>query len=172
MGASTAAALLREKWTGKRIVNLEGPEQISPNDIAASFSRLLGKPVTAAAVARSDWEELFRAQGMQNPTPRMQMLDGFNEGWIGFSGQTRKGTVRLHKVLARSVALDGTGRGAFTFTSPRKPGFYLGRITFGGTALILPGRDADMYLGVFSPANPRVRPSLQFVDPSAWAACP
>ena len=84
----------------------------------------------------------------------------------------RKGTVRLHKVLARSVALDGTGRGAFTFTSPRKPGFYLGRITFGGTALILPGRDADMYLGVFSPANPRVRPSLQFVDPSSWAACP
>lgn len=84
----------------------------------------------------------------------------------------RKGTVRLHKVLGRSVALDGAGRGAVTFTSPRKPGFYLGRITFGGTALILPGRDADMYLGVFSPANPRVRPSLQFVDPSAWAACP
>jgi NAD(P)H dehydrogenase (quinone) len=23
--------------------------------------------------------------GMQNPIPRMQMLDGFNEGWIEFS---------------------------------------------------------------------------------------
>jgi uncharacterized protein YbjT (DUF2867 family) len=100
----TAAALLRENWSGKRIVNLEGPERVAPNDIAASFSRLLGKPVTAAAVARGDWEELFRAQGMQNPMPRMRMLDGFNEGWIGFSSETRKGKVRLDEALRHLTA--------------------------------------------------------------------
>jgi len=95
----TAAALLREDWTGKRIVNLEGPRRISPNDIAAAFGRLLDKPVKAAAVARGEWEELFRAQGMSNPTPRMRMLDGFNEGWIDFKEQTVKGTIELEDAL-------------------------------------------------------------------------
>jgi uncharacterized protein YbjT (DUF2867 family) len=100
----TAASLLREKWSGKRIVDLEGPERVSPNDIAAAFTRLLGKPVTAAAVARDEWEALFRAQGMQNPTPRMQMLDGFNQGWITFAGETRKGRVGLDEALKHLTA--------------------------------------------------------------------
>jgi NAD(P)H dehydrogenase (quinone) len=29
---------------------------------------------------------LFTAQGMKDPIPRIQMLDGFNEGWIEFEG--------------------------------------------------------------------------------------
>lgn len=39
---------------------------------------------------------------MKNPTPRIQMLDGFNEGWIAFSGDTeqRKGHRTLEQVLA------------------------------------------------------------------------
>ncbi len=83
----------------------------------------------------------------------------------------RKGTFRLRTVLRRSVTLNGTGRGSLTFTSPRQPGSYLGRVSFAGTALILPGRDADMYLGVVSPPDPHAKPSLRFVDPSAWAVC-
>ena len=94
-----AARLLRESWTGKRIVNLEGPRRVSPNDIAAAFARLLDKPVKAAAVARNEWEELFHAQGMTNPTPRMRMLDGFNEGWIDFKAETVKGGVALEDAL-------------------------------------------------------------------------
>jgi len=100
----TAARLLRETWTGKRIVDLEGPRRVSPNDIAAAFTRLLGKPVKAAAVARGEWEALFRAQGMTNPTPRMRMLDGFNEGWIDFKDETVKGTVALEDALRKLVA--------------------------------------------------------------------
>lgn len=94
-----AARLLRESWTGKRIVDLEGPHRVSPDDIAAAFSRLLDKPVKAAIVPRTEWEELFRAQGMANPIPRMRMLDGFNEGWIGFPAETVKGTVGLEEAL-------------------------------------------------------------------------
>ncbi len=97
----TAARLLRETWAGKRIVNLEGPRRVSPNDIAAIFSRLLDKPVKAAEVARGEWEGLFRAQGMNNPTPRMRMLDGFNEGWIDFKAETVKGGVGLEEALRR-----------------------------------------------------------------------
>jgi hypothetical protein len=31
-------------------------------------------------VPRETWESLLKLQGMKNPTPRIQMLDGFNEG--------------------------------------------------------------------------------------------
>jgi uncharacterized protein YbjT (DUF2867 family) len=97
-----AAELLRESWTGRRIVELEGPQRISPNMIAASFARLLGRDVSMTVVPRDTWEDLFRSQGMKNPTPRMQMIDGFNEEWICFEGaenEVRKGRVPLDTVL-------------------------------------------------------------------------
>src|SRR3984893_17435045 len=43
---------------------------------------------------------------MKNPAPRIQMLDGFNEGWIEFeSGEagSRKGKVELRTVLQRLI---------------------------------------------------------------------
>ena len=54
------------------------------------------------AVPPETWESLFKSQGMKNPTPRIRMLDGFNEGWIEFeSGEagSRKGKVALETVL-------------------------------------------------------------------------
>jgi uncharacterized protein YbjT (DUF2867 family) len=94
-----AAKLLQEKTERHRVVELEGPRPVSPQDIAASFARLLGRNVTAQAVARDTWESLFRAQGMKNPLPRIQMLDGFNQGWITFESQTLKGEIELDTVL-------------------------------------------------------------------------
>jgi len=94
-----AAELLQESWAGKRVVELEGPRRVSPNDIAAGFTRLLGRSVRAEAVPRETWEALFRAQGMRNPLPRIQMLDGFNAGWLTFAHESRKGRVELDMVL-------------------------------------------------------------------------
>jgi NAD(P)H dehydrogenase (quinone) len=75
-----AAELLQETWKGHRVVELEGPRRVTPKEIAASFASLLGHPVRVEAVPRETWEPLFKSQGMKNPTPRIQMLDGFNEG--------------------------------------------------------------------------------------------
>jgi uncharacterized protein YbjT (DUF2867 family) len=97
-----AAQLLQEEWAGCHVVELEGPRRITPLEIAATFSRLLGHDVQPAAPFRPTWEELFRGQGMANPTPRMRMPDGFNEGWIEFeAGEAGsiKGTVELESVL-------------------------------------------------------------------------
>ncbi|WP_112945228.1 MULTISPECIES: NmrA family NAD(P)-binding protein [unclassified Rhizobium] len=98
-----AASLLRESWTGKRIVELQGPEKVTPAEIAAAFSKVLGKPVSAEIVARDSWEALFKGQGMRNPTPRIRMIDGFNEGWICFEGQPEIGTTTLETAIRRLV---------------------------------------------------------------------
>jgi uncharacterized protein YbjT (DUF2867 family) len=100
--ARVGARLLQETWSGRRVVELEGPTRVSPRDIGGAFSRLLGKNVGVQAVARETWAESFTAQGMKHPEPRMRMLDGFNEGWIEFeagAGGSLKGTTTLDGVL-------------------------------------------------------------------------
>lgn len=99
---SVAAELLQETGKGHRVVELEGPHRVTPNEIATTFADQLGRPVRMEPVPRETWESLFRSQGMKNPTPRMKMLDGFNEGWIEFEATeagSRKGKVGLQSVL-------------------------------------------------------------------------
>jgi len=101
-----AAGLLREPWTGQRIVELGGPRRVAPVEIAAALSAILGRPVRAEAVPRDAWEAEFRAGGARNPLPRMQMIDGFNEGWIEFEDPAgaRKGQTPIELCLRELVA--------------------------------------------------------------------
>ena len=102
-----AADLLRESWTGLRIVELEGPRRYSANDVAAGFAEALGHPVRMEPVPRNTWEALFRSQGMKHPLARIRMIDGFNEGWIDFEGdgaEHRAGRIPLEAVLKDLVA--------------------------------------------------------------------
>ncbi|AXE98457.1 NmrA family NAD(P)-binding protein [Paraburkholderia hospita] len=102
-----AAELLRQTWSGVRIVELEGPRRVSPNDLASAFARVLERPVRAEIVDRQTWEALFRSQGMEHPLPRMRMLDGFNEGWIDFEShpdEVIRGQVELETVLGEMVS--------------------------------------------------------------------
>ena len=99
-----AAELLLQGWSGKRVVELEGPERVSQNGIAAELSKALHRSVRAEAVPRENWGAIFRAQGMRDPIPRIQMLDGFNEGWITFEGggaSLVKGKVSLAEVIRK-----------------------------------------------------------------------
>ncbi|WP_454818842.1 NmrA family NAD(P)-binding protein [Labrys neptuniae] len=101
-----AATLLLDDWSGTRVVELEGPARISPNDIARAFATVLGRPVRVETVPRESWEQIFRSQGTRNPLPRIRMLDGFNEGWIDFSERGRsavKGTTALESVITELV---------------------------------------------------------------------
>ncbi len=96
-----AAGLIQETWIGHRVVELEGPKRVTPNEVAAGFAKLLGLPVRMEAVPKETWETMFRSQGMTNPVPRIQMLDGFNEGWIEFENPDAvlKGKVGLEVAL-------------------------------------------------------------------------
>ena len=101
-----AAELLKERWEGKRVVELEGAQRVSPNALAAAFANVLGTPVRAEVVPRDRWESIFRTQGMKNPTPRMQMIDGFNAGWIDFpdrGAHARKGAISVDQAIATLI---------------------------------------------------------------------
>ena len=106
---STAANLLRESWTGLRIVELEGPRRYSANDVAVGFAEAVGHRVQMEPVPRETWEALFRLQGMKHPLARIRMIDGFNEGWIDFEGggaEHRTGRIPLQAVLNDLIAQD------------------------------------------------------------------
>jgi NAD(P)H dehydrogenase (quinone) len=102
-----AADLLTQTWTGPRVVELEAPERYTALDIAAGLSVALGHPVRMNPVPRAEWEALFRSQGAGNPLPRIQMIDGFNQGWLDFEGgaiERRKGTTSLYDGLKALVS--------------------------------------------------------------------
>jgi uncharacterized protein YbjT (DUF2867 family) len=101
----TAAQLLQEDWAGHRIVELQA-ERVTPNAIASAFAKALDRSVRAEAAPRAHWEEIFRSEGMRNPFPRMQMVDGFNEGWIDFSNcgaEARPGRIDIDSAIAALV---------------------------------------------------------------------
>jgi uncharacterized protein YbjT (DUF2867 family) len=101
-----AATLLQEHWEGRRVVELESTQRVSPDALAAAFAKALGTPVRAEAVPRDRWESIFRAQGMRNPMPRMQMIDGFNAGWIDFPDRgayARKGSIDIDQAIAALI---------------------------------------------------------------------
>jgi NAD(P)H dehydrogenase (quinone) len=110
-----AADLIQEAWIDTRVVELEGPRRVTPNDLAAAFATVLERPVRVETVPRESWEQIFRSQGTQNPLPRIRMLDGFNEGWIEFSDYGRsavKGTTTLGSVIAELVEASRAKAGA------------------------------------------------------------
>jgi NAD(P)H dehydrogenase (quinone) len=101
IGRVAAELVQNKKWSGQCVLQLEGPEHISPNDIAATFSKILQHPVRVEAIPHAAWEARMKSQGIKNPLPYIQMLDGFNEGWIAFENDktTLKGKIGLETVL-------------------------------------------------------------------------
>jgi uncharacterized protein YbjT (DUF2867 family) len=103
------ADVLRQEWTGTRYIEVAGPEQYSPNDIARALSNALGRRIEAVAVPRERWTEFFVSQGMPEgrTEPRAEMVDGFNSGWIHFGVPGTEhviGTISLTSVIAKLVA--------------------------------------------------------------------
>jgi NAD(P)H dehydrogenase (quinone) len=48
-----AAEVLQQVWTGRRVVELEGPQRVTPLELGATFSKVLGRPVQVKAIPRS-----------------------------------------------------------------------------------------------------------------------
>ena len=102
------AETLTQSWTGIRHIEVAGPEGYSPLDIADAFADAFGHPVEAIAVPRAEWETLWVSQGMPEgrTAPRVEMVDGFNSGWIHFGvpgTEHVEGATSLREVITQLV---------------------------------------------------------------------
>lgn len=106
-----AATLMTEGGPHRRIVELHGPEDYSPEDAAAALTEILGRPVTAVAVPEAEWAAPFRAQNMPERSVAgfCDMFRGFNSGHIVFEGthETRRGPTTLTDALRGMLARGG-----------------------------------------------------------------
>lgn len=97
----TAASLLLEGRGG--VVELHGPQPYSPDNVANTLSKLLGKSVEAVEAARQDWAKIFQSYGFPEKTVLAfcDMFDGFNNGRVDFEGnhEVRRGNVALFDAL-------------------------------------------------------------------------
>lgn len=100
------AKLLIQEWNGHRVIEVEGPETVSPNRLAKAFTTALDKEVHAQAVPRNSWDEGFRSNGIKHPEAWIQSLDGTNEGWLAFEKDAEsrlKGQISIDEVIASIV---------------------------------------------------------------------
>jgi uncharacterized protein YbjT (DUF2867 family) len=104
------AATLTQSWQGRRVIEIEGPQRYTQHEIAALLGGVLGRSVKAQAVPRAQWEALFKAQGTAWPAPRIEMIDGFNSGWIEFEDGVNErviGATAYETVLAELIGRVG-----------------------------------------------------------------
>ena len=98
------AETLLETWTENRYIEVAGPKKYSPLEVAAAFSKVLGREVKAVVVPQETWAEVFVKQGMpaDRTANRIEMLAEFNNGWIAFGvpgTEQATGKVELETVL-------------------------------------------------------------------------
>lgn len=100
-----AAALLCEDWTGRRVVELSGPEDWSASDVASAFALVRGRPVAPMLVPPEQRSALLTQDGV--PTEVANALLGMYEGIANgrfvrqASSEHRRGTVSLEAAMER-----------------------------------------------------------------------
>ncbi len=105
---TVAARTLTESWTGHRILEIAGPRDYSPNDLAEAFAAALGHQVLVKTLPRDAWVGQFVAQGMPEDRTdgRAAMMEAFNSGWIHFGipgTESVRGATELQTVIRQIV---------------------------------------------------------------------
>mgnify|MGYP001610095360 FL=1 len=88
---------------GKQIVELAGPEEYSPDQVAAALSQILGKPVSAQHAPLSAVVPTFTSFGFSAEAARLfeEMYTSFSRGAIGYEHpiSLARGTIALTEAL-------------------------------------------------------------------------
>jgi uncharacterized protein YbjT (DUF2867 family) len=90
------ARVLQETWTGKRVLEVDGPEGGTDlHEVAAAFGRALGREVKAVELPEAAWQSVLKGMGL--PADRMglyiEMVKSVNCGWIHLGNS---GTEKFH----------------------------------------------------------------------------
>ncbi|WP_419694375.1 NmrA family NAD(P)-binding protein [Mesorhizobium muleiense] len=103
-----AATVLCEEWTGKRVVELGGPEDWSAGDVASAFADVLGRPLTPVLVAPEERAALLAEEGVPGEVADalLGMYEGIANGLFmrQDSSEHRRGTTFLATAIERVVA--------------------------------------------------------------------
>lgn len=93
IGQACADALMQE-WQDTQVLELHGPQPLSPNEVAASFSRTLKRDVQAVVIPESDWPVTLAQMGNSPAAVESysEMVRAFNNGTLVFE---EHGTKRL-----------------------------------------------------------------------------
>ena len=93
--------------SGKQIVEMAGPAEYSPNEVASVLGRILGKTVTAQHAPLSAVVPAFKSFGFSDEAARLfeEMYTAFSKGAIGYENPAKlvRGTVTLHEALRKMV---------------------------------------------------------------------
>jgi len=88
---------------GKQIVELAGPEEYSPDQVAAALGQILGKPVTAQHAPLSAVVPTFTSFGFSDEAAKLfeEMYTSFSTGAIGYEhpASVIRGLVTLSEAL-------------------------------------------------------------------------
>ncbi len=84
----TAAAALTDPAHGTRVMELAGPEDYSPQDIADTFGAALGKPVNLETHPLEAVIPVFTGMGFSQDVARLfrEMIEGINSGHVDYEG--------------------------------------------------------------------------------------
>jgi len=84
-----AAQCLTDPAQGRRVVELAGPEEYSPQDIAQIFASALGKPVKLETHSLDAVIPSLAAAGFSQDLARLfhEMLEGVNSGHVAYEGK-------------------------------------------------------------------------------------
>lgn len=109
------AAVLCEDWTGKRVVELSGPQDWSAGDVASAFAEILGRPIKSVLVPPEQRAALLAEEGVSGEVASalLGMYAGIANGLFmrQDSSEQRHGTISLSTAIERVVATsDPAGR--------------------------------------------------------------
>jgi uncharacterized protein YbjT (DUF2867 family) len=103
-----AATVLCEEWTGKRVVELGGPEDWSAGDVASAFAEVLGRPVVPVPVPPERRAALLAEEGVPGEVASalLGMYEAIANGLFMHQNDSehRRGTISLTTAIERVVA--------------------------------------------------------------------
>jgi uncharacterized protein YbjT (DUF2867 family) len=110
-----AAGYLTDPARGRRIVELAGPEEYSPQDIAQVFAAALGKPVKLETHSLDEVIPAFTAGGFPQDLARLfrEMIEGINSGHVAYEGKGatfQRGSVTAREAVNRMLGLSAAAR--------------------------------------------------------------
>ena len=77
-----------EGGSGKRVIELAGPREYSPQDVAAALARAVGKPIAVQEAPEEAMEPALMGRGMNAEWTRLfkELTRGLNTGIVVWEG--------------------------------------------------------------------------------------